>query len=66
MDWPGAQAVITSLAASNRNGKVARVELLGGKGDLEFSEEAAGLRVVMPSAQPCKYAFVLKITGLKL
>jgi alpha-L-fucosidase len=64
MAWPGERAVVTSLAAGN--GKVARVEMLGHKGDLKFTQDAEGLKVNMPAEQPCQFAFTLKITGLKL
>ncbi|HWB83282.1 MAG TPA: alpha-L-fucosidase [Bryobacteraceae bacterium] len=65
MAWPGEQAVITSLGSGeNVKGGVRRVELLGHKGGLKFSQNAAGLRVDMPPEPPCKYAYALKITGL--
>jgi alpha-L-fucosidase len=67
MAWPGGKAVVTSLA-SNRNlsGKVGKVELLGHKGDLKFTQDDKGLTVMMPAEQPCQYAFALKVSGLKL
>ena len=64
MAWPGERAVVTSLAVGN--GKIAKVEMLGHKGDLKFTQDAEGLKVAMPAEQPCQYAFTLKITGLKL
>jgi alpha-L-fucosidase len=65
MAWPGEQAVITSLATTaGLKGKIAKVELLGHKGGLQFTQDAQGLKVAMPAALPCKYAFALKITGL--
>ena len=67
MAWPGEQAVVTSLATgATPTGKIEKVELLGHKGALEFSQDAIGLKVKMPSEKPCDYAFALKITGLKL
>ena len=67
MTWPGAEAVITSLATGKApQGKVDSVELLGHAGKLEFSQDAAGLKVKFPADKPCDYAYVLKITGLKL
>jgi alpha-L-fucosidase len=64
MAWPGEQAVVTSLTAGK--GKIAKVEMLGHKGDLKFTQDAEGLKVTLPAEQPCQYAFTLKITGLKL
>jgi alpha-L-fucosidase len=67
MAWPGEKAVVTSLASSaGLRGKIARVELLGHKGTLEFTQNAQGFTVTMPSEQPCQYAFALKISGLQL
>jgi alpha-L-fucosidase len=67
MAWPGEKALVTSLAGGrNLKGKIARVELLGHKGALAFTEDAQGLSVTMPAAPPCDYAFALKVTGLKL
>jgi alpha-L-fucosidase len=66
-NWPGAEVVITSLAAGGAPaGKVDRVTMLGSDGKLEFTPDAAGLKVKLPAAAPCKYAYVLKITGLKM
>jgi alpha-L-fucosidase len=66
-NWPGEEAVITSLAATNSTTeKIKKVTLLGDKGKLQFTQDGAGLKVKLPAAAPCKYAYVLKITGLKL
>jgi len=66
-NWPGAEAVIASLAEGKApEGKIDRVTLLGSSGNLEFTQDAAGLKVKLPAAAPCKYAYVLKITGLKM
>jgi alpha-L-fucosidase len=47
-------------------GKIEKVELLGHAGALAFTQDAAGLHVKFPAEKPCDYAYVLKITGLKL
>jgi len=47
-------------------GKVKSVGLLGYKGTLSFSQDETGLSVWMPGDKVGEYAFVLKITGLKL
>ncbi len=65
--WPGEQAVITSLASGKGpEGKIESVSLLGSDAKLEFTQDADGLKVKMPGEQVGKYAFVLKITGLKM
>ena len=65
--WPGAEAVISSLAQSGpAQGKIEEVTMLGSEGKLSFTQDAAGLKVKLPSASPCEYAYVLKITGLKM
>jgi alpha-L-fucosidase len=64
MDWPGEQATITSLGAGK--GKVASVELLGHQGELQFTQDADGLKVKLPAEKPCDFAYALKISGLKL
>ena len=66
MAWPGAEAVITSIPRGKLPGEVRRVYLLGHNEPLEFTHDAAGLKVKMPSEQPCAHAFTLKISGLKL
>jgi hypothetical protein len=40
--------------------------MLGAGGTLEFSQDAAGLRINLPASPPGKYASVLKIGGLKV
>ena len=40
--------------------------MLGHAGALAFTQDAAGLHVKFPAEKPCDYAYVLKITGLKL
>jgi alpha-L-fucosidase len=67
LGWPGARAVITSLAVGQGPaGKIERVTLLGHKGDLEFEQDGTGLKVKMPADKPCDHAYALQITGLKL
>jgi hypothetical protein len=47
-------------------GKVEKVEMLGHAGNLQFTQDAEGLKVKFPAEKSCDYAYVLKITGLKL
>ena len=62
--WPGENIVIASLAETV--GKIETVTMPGSEGNLEFTRDAAGLKVKLPATAPCKYAYVLKITGLKM
>ena len=63
-NWPDAGAIIVSLPASA--GKVETVTLLGCDGRLGFAQTADGLKVNLPETAPCRYAYVLKISGLKM
>ncbi len=66
-NWPGETAVIAALATSDKlEGKIASVTMLGHAGELKFTQDASGLKVELPAAAPGKYAYVLKITGLKM
>jgi alpha-L-fucosidase len=67
MAWPGRQAVIRCLAKGSPlvTGDVREIRLLGHDGPLVFSRDAEGLKIQLPDAKPCKYAFAFKITGLK-
>ena len=66
-NWPGETAIITSLAEGKApGGKISEATLLGSAGKLEFTQDAAGLKIKLPATAPCKYAYVLKITGLKM
>jgi len=70
--WPGETAVIALLAAGKAlegsvpEGKIASVTMLGHAGNLKFTQDAEGLKVTLPAVRPCDYAYVLKITGLKM
>ena len=64
-NWPEKEIVIKSLAANSGEGKIEGVYLLGG-GKVEFTPDATGLKIKLPVTAPGKYAWVLKITGLKM
>jgi len=67
MVWPTDQSVITFLATGKPvQGKVEKVEMLGHAGNLEFTQDFERLKVMFPAEKPSDYAYVLKITGLKL
>lgn len=61
------EMTLTSLATGAApEGAVKSVAMLGTAGELKFTQDAQGLHVTPPAAAPCKYAYVLKITGLKM
>lgn len=66
-DWPGEEAIITSLATTTApDRKIKAVTMLGSRNELQFTQDDSGLKVKLPANPPCKYAYVLKITGLKM
>lgn len=66
-NWAGGELVIPSLAPNfSQGGKVRAVSLLGGPSNLEFTLDGTGLKVKLPATAPYKYAYTLKITGLKM
>ena len=65
MAWPAdGQAIIRSLATPA--GKVTGVKLLGCKKKLDWKQTDEGLTVHLPAAQPCQFAYGLKISGENL
>jgi alpha-L-fucosidase len=63
--WPESGSItVRSLATGTGlyGRDVARVELLGHRGALEWTRDARGLVVQLPSEKPCDHAFSLKIT----
>ena len=67
LDWPTGELVIPALGEGKvTEGKIERVELLGNNGGLDFTRDAAGLRIKFPDRKPCDVAWTVKITGLKL
>ncbi len=65
MGWPDRQAVIAPLALGGAQGagKIANVELLGHKGKLQWTQDAAALTVQLPPDKPCEHAVAFKLTG---
>ena len=68
MSWPADKAV--DRLACDRGaggGRIERVELLGHAGHARVHPGSPpGLNVKFPDERPCDYAYVLKITGLRL
>ena len=44
-------------------GKIRKVDMLGFKGNLKWTQAADALRVELPPRKPCDYAVTFKITG---
>jgi alpha-L-fucosidase len=66
-NWPGEEAVITSLAeGQSPEGKIATITMPGSSGKLEFTQDSTGLKIKLPATAPGKYAYTLKLTGLKM
>jgi alpha-L-fucosidase len=67
MGWPepGHPHELAQLALGGKPGagKVRRVELLGHKGNLKFTQNETALAVELPNEKPCDYAITLKIEG---
>ena len=69
LGWPEDRHLIIRSLAKSRDAKanqIRRVELLGYKGKLEFSQTAEGLFVTLPGQKISDYACALKITGKNL
>ena len=66
-NWPAGEVNIAALGSNEPlMGEVKAVQLLGRPDACVFTRDAAGLRVTLPATPPGKYAYVLKITGLKM
>lgn len=64
MGWPEKEATIKALgtASPTSPGKITRVEMLGHKSRLRWTQEAEGLRVTMPPEMRSDYAITLKVS----
>ena len=68
MGWPeSGQVIIRQLADKSllAPGKIDHISLLGG-GDLSYTRDEQGLKIQLPSQQPGKNAYTLKIRGTGL
>ena len=68
LGWPAdGQVVIKSLAAGSAlyPGEIAKIELLGESGKIDFKRDATGLTVTIPGTRTGNFAMVLKITPKK-
>ena len=65
LDWPGKAVTIKSLPKGKNLwfGDIKKIELLGNSVPLKWMQKDKGLAVQLPDVAPCKYAYVLKISG---
>jgi len=63
MGWPAKEVSIAPLGTGSEQqpGKIHNVELLGYKGKLKWSQDAAALKVQMPEQKPCDHAVTLRV-----
>jgi len=63
LDWPeDGQLTIKTLNSKHPTlKKIRSIELLGHKGQLEWSQDEDALTIRLPEAKPCEHAFVFKI-----
>jgi alpha-L-fucosidase len=69
LGWPeDGQLTIRSLAqpTGEKGNRIQRVELLGDKGRLKFTQTTNGLVVMLPAKRPSEHTAALKITGADL
>jgi hypothetical protein len=58
---------VKSLAGGGAvDGKITSVTMLGSPGELQYLQDAQGLKVSLPSAAPGQGAYTLKISGLTM
>jgi hypothetical protein len=63
LGWPEKEAVIRPLGAKSTEGagKIRKVDLLGIKGNLKWTQANDALRIGPPPQKPCDYAVTFKI-----
>jgi alpha-L-fucosidase len=61
--WPGESVTVKSWGASSavHADQIAEVRMLGVPQALSWSQDAAGLKVKMPSRKPCDHAYAIKV-----
>jgi alpha-L-fucosidase len=66
MGWPEHEASVPALALGGKLGvgKIRKVELLGHKAALKFTQDEAALRVELPPERPSDHAVCFRIVGV--
>jgi alpha-L-fucosidase len=64
LDWPGEEAVITSLGAGStiKTDMIADITMLGTSESLSWSQDEVGLKIKTPTQKSCEHAYTFKIT----
>jgi len=62
LGWPAKSLTIRALGTAA--GKVASVRLLGHDGRIEWTQDAAGLRISVPEHPPCGHAVAFAVGGI--
>jgi alpha-L-fucosidase len=64
MGWRAGDVAIRALGLGSpqQPGKVAKVEMLGVKAPLKFTQTSAGLKVTFPPQKPGEIAYGLRVT----
>ncbi len=65
-NYPATINVAALAQGQAPEGTIKSVTMLGNTGELKFTQDASGLHVTAPATAPCRYAYALKITGLKM
>jgi alpha-L-fucosidase len=63
--WPASLTLKALAIGQAPEGSISSVSLLGG-GNLTFKQSDSGLTIDLPGSPPCKYAYAVRITGLKM
>jgi alpha-L-fucosidase len=63
--WPSSVTLKSLASGQASEGTITGVSLLGG-GALNFRQTSDGLKIDFTGSAPCKYAYAVKITGLKM
>lgn len=65
MGWPEKEAVVPALALGGKLGvgKIRKLDLLGHKGRVKFTQDQTALKVQLPPEKPSEHAVTLKVVG---
>lgn len=64
--YPQSITLAALADAKAPEGTITSITMLGKPGDLKFMRDAEGLHIALPAVAPCRYAYALKITGLRM
>ena len=58
--WPTENEIIIKVAEGDI-GKLRRITMLGHSGQLNFTQDSTGLKIILPNEKPCDYAYAFKL-----